>query len=730
MGDLVLIDESYLEDIADAIRDRNRTTETYKPYEMDEAIKDLHNSLVKKWIRPSEFPDYSTIDISNDEVIYLTYDLSYENMCISVRVYGDYIIQKGNIENGAFVPSGEAVNMASGTVFTEELVQSKGNYIVYQIKPQEGSSLTRFEFARRNSDVSSIYISGWQQPCVERFARIPNWIGCGNRTATQYVWSTRYLVADTIMDATPSSLANAYNDGGYTLEYCDMGTCSFKNVTSLASMFYNHYRLSELYLPHDLSSKCTNLSNVFYNVFALNYVDVTGWDTSKVTTFVNMFNGCRDIIEIIGIEDFDISSTTTLQGMFSGCYELQELNLSKWESTDKLTSLNGTFNNCQSIKELDVSGFITDNVTTFVNCFSSVQNVKELDLSNWKVTNKCTSLANMFSYCRLLRNIIRNYDWDTSNVTTFESMFRECREMREIDIHDFVTTKATTVRYMFQQSNCLQKLDASTMDFIKITNKTNVTDFATNCWLLSEFVCPENSTYMPGINYAYNLKSLYIPATTTTITDNSLRNLEQLEILDLTAFEAIPTLNAATDISNGINSDLKIVVPDELYETWIDTGNWANANIRPHIISEANLSLLNNINLLDSYTLPTISWVKNSAITTDAAVGTSYSTMNTNGSGNRIESGLIDVSSISGNFIVSVDNDNGYGVLVRAFDEDGLYLRRWTSWTYKHPVMMYNPDNAVKKISIAIIYNAGSTALLPEDWENAGLEIKYQMPNQ
>ena len=587
----VIVTESYLEDIADAIRDRNGTNQTYKIHQMDEAIKDLHNGIIKKWVRPSDWPDYSQLDISNDEVIYLTYDTTYASNgntianYISITVTGAYTVQRGSLSNGVFTAADTATNVDSGGVFREQLPTNEGTYVVYKITPQSGASIQRFSFARRDNDNSSYYIRGWQQPCVERYCRLPNWVGTGNRTADQYVWSTRYLHSDTVIDASPTSLLNAYADGGFILTKVDMSTCSFSNVTNFSYFANGQQNLTEIYLPHDLSDKCTNIRTCFYNCYALLFVDFSGWDTSKVTTFESMFQGCRELIEIKGIEDFDVSSATTLANMFNGCQALRKLDTSKWETSTALTNLSGTFAGLYQVTELDVSGFNTTNVTSIGGCFNSVQKLKSIDLRNWTISDKMTSLTNLFAYCRRLKTIQRNLNWNTTNVTTLEGMFRECRCLKSINLSDFNTGKVTSARYMFAGCNSLSVLNLSNMDFTTVTGTNGVGDFASNCWLLSSITFPTKSIYMPSLGYCYSLRTVTIPSSVTTLRDSCLRNLEQCEVIDFRNHASVPTLNAATDITNGINSKLKIVVPDNLYSTWIAAANWNNATISSKIIS-------------------------------------------------------------------------------------------------------------------------------------------------
>lgn len=582
----VLVDNTSLTAIANAIRSKNGTNTTYKPAQMDDAINALLVVKDTPWTRPSSFPDYSQLDISEDEVIYLTYDTSYDSMWISVRVYGAYTIKRGSLSNGVFTAA-TSTNCASGDIFRENLPTNAGRYVVYQITPQSGSSLTRFEFARKDDENSSTYFQSWQQPCVERYCSIPNWVGTGNRTNNQYTWSTRYIVADTVMNATPTSLTSAYYDGGLSLEYLDMSTCSFVEVTNMQHFAYNQGNLTYIYLPNDLSSKCTTLENAFRNVYNVQYLDLSEWDTSGVTNFSRCFDTCRALIEIKGIEDFDFTSAINLSYMFNNCYVLQEIDTSDWVIGSSVTNLACIFYGCYSIKSLSVNTWNVTNVTNLNGAFGACSVLKELDISNWVITDKVTDLSGMFTYSKELRNL--NWDtsnWDTKNVTNFSSMFRECRELLEIDVSGFDTSSATNISQMFNNCNKLKSLDISNFDLTKVTTLNNSDGFASNCWLLKNVTLPSTKvTKMPSFEYCYCLEKIVIPSTVNEIGRSHLRNLEHCYLLDFRNHTSVPTLSAYTDITYGWNSKIKIVVPDSLYSTWTTTAQWNNATLVATIVS-------------------------------------------------------------------------------------------------------------------------------------------------
>lgn len=721
----VFIDDQVFTDIANAIRDRNGETTTYKPREMDDAIRDLHNIKVKKWERPSDWPDYSKVDLTNQEVIYLTYDCTdIDPKPISIRVYGAYSVVRGQLNNGVFTAASEPTNVVSAGIFREILPTNEGDYVVYKVTPQDGASITRFEFARWDDPDSSTYNCPWIQPCIERYCRIPNWIGTANRTNNQYTWSTRYLIADTVMDAAPTSLQNAYNDGGFILEKVDMSTCSFENITSLNGVFQNQYNFHELYFPHDLSNKCTNFSNLFYNNYELSFCDLDGWDTSGITNFSYMFYNCRLLVEIKGIESFDVSSATNLAGMFQECHNLERLDVSKWSTSSALINLSNCFQNLYNITELDVKGFNTENVTNFTSCFLGCEMIKELDITNWIISNKATNINGMFGYCRLLEELKRNKNWNTSNVTTFEGMFRECRHLKEIDLSDFDFSKATTIKLMFNHCNSLRKIKAD-IDIPLTTTRANFTDFATQCWNLSDIseLDITNCIYMPGFSYNYALTELTIPSSVVNIYDNAFRNMEHLRCLFFTNHASIPTLSAATDITNGMNGHLMIIVPDSLFDTWVSTTNWNNALLRSNIIKQSDYNYyLNSSSTFTNIDLSQYTWSKCSGSNLSAANGVTYANtiMTAGGVGTMIATTA--PITIPTNKTVYISINEGYQYKIFYFDS-----------TEKH-IQVTNKDNLrdwffVSNSSVGsiglVVSKIDGTNFDPADWADSGITVSY-----
>lgn len=721
----VFVNEQYLLNIANSIRSKNQTNNTYKPREMSQAIENLLVADQHKWKRPIDWPNYSKIDISDEEVIYLTYDCTLgQKYYISILIEGDYIVQRGSLNNGIFTIQSSS-NHTSGEIF-QQLLPNENRFVVYRILPQQNSSITQFQFARRYTNTSAGYFSALNQPCIERYCSVPNWLGVRKSGGT-LTYSTYFLVADTIYNAAPDNIGAMYSDGNSVLQKCDFSKSSFKNVTSLVDTFNGCNVLHDVSFPHDLSNKCTTPRQMFQNCWNLRKLDLSGWDTSGFQASNSMFYCCYNLIEIKGIEDFDLSSATALQNFFTSCRSISKLDLSQWKTSNVLTTIYAMFNDCQSLKQIDVSKINTENVSDFSNIFNGCRNLEKIDLTSWDFS-KCNKLASIFSGCRNLMSLLRVKNWDTSKVQDFSSMFRECKRLEEIDISEFDFSAATTVRYMFYYCTNLKKLNA-TFNFSSIVTRINVADFLSYCYAFKDVSSLNfiNSSFMPSLAYDHNIQEeIVFPNTITQMGDSCLRDLSQCDAFNFLNFENVPTLGAATDIINGMNQCLKIFVPNNLYETWKSTTPWNNSNLVDKILNADDYNLYKNIgsNIL-TLDLSNCQWVTNNSYQSNPAIGTPYATVVPTGTGKRICSGLIDLPTGTNSFIVSIEGQYPYTLLM--FDSDGLFLKRApVEWGYGS-FLIHNSN--IKKIAIVLRKKDGSIALLPTNWAESGISIKYILNN-
>ena len=147
---------------------------------------------------------------------------------------------------------------------------------------------------------------------------------------------------------------------------------------------YNNNK-SFVYLSDIDVSELNDLSSIFDGL-KIEVVDISGWDTSNVTTMAYMFAECEDIKKIIGIENLDVSKLQSANAMFYGCQNLVELDLTNWNPIS-LENMSNMFYNCSNLKIIkNIENWQLPNIKNvrkmFYNCVKL-----NVDLSNWNLTN-------------------------------------------------------------------------------------------------------------------------------------------------------------------------------------------------------------------------------------------------------------------------------------------------------------------------------------------------------
>nr|WP_296476126.1 BspA family leucine-rich repeat surface protein [uncultured Acetatifactor sp.] len=105
-----------------------------------------------------------------------------------------------------------------------------------------------------------------------------------------------------------------------------------------------------------------SLAWLFYGLNELKAVDFTKLTMKNVTSFQDMFGGCRSLISL-NLDNFDSSQVTDMSLMFYDCSSLATLDLSNLD-TGSVRNMDQMFGGCQTLGELDLSSFDTRNVTT------------------------------------------------------------------------------------------------------------------------------------------------------------------------------------------------------------------------------------------------------------------------------------------------------------------------------------------------------------------------------
>ena len=267
---------------------------------------------------------------------------------------------------------------------------------------------------------------------------------------------------------------------------------STSNVTTMANMFYFCQRLTELDLTNFDTLKVTDMNYMFFKVRAQE-IDLSSFNTSNVTNMSYMFGECGFLTNI-NLSGFNTSKVTNMSAMFKGCDVLTKLDLSKFK-TSKVAYMNEMFSNCTSLKSLKVSdlNFNTVNVINMKRMFYNCSSLTEIPVAKFNTSN-VTNFDEMFARCSSLKTlnlsnfVVSNYfEGNDSN-----SMLNGCTSLRSIQISStfrvpmskmFLNTPNLTAIIVLgntpsaeQFSPCLEDLEGKTFyvtdeEFLEIYRK-------------------------------------------------------------------------------------------------------------------------------------------------------------------------------------------------------------------------------------------------------------------
>lgn len=225
----------------------------------------------------------------------------------------------------------------------------------------------------------------------------------------------------------------------------DLSKFDTSRVTNMSHMFNGMRNLTTLNLSNFNTSNVTNMGGMFFNMTNLTAFNFSNFDTSKVTDMGSMFYGMSSLTTL-DLSNFNTSQVTIMGGMFFNMTNLTTLNLSNFD-TSNVTDMRSMFNGMTNLASLDISSFNTKNVENMSGMFSLLRKIEHLDLSHFR-TDKVTNMGSMFYQMTALKTINLS-NFNTVNVTDMSSMFSMDDNLTELDLSSFATPKVENFGYMF-----------------------------------------------------------------------------------------------------------------------------------------------------------------------------------------------------------------------------------------------------------------------------------------
>ena len=236
-------------------------------------------------------------------------------------------------------------------------------------------------------------------------------------------------------------------------------------VTNMSYMFFNTSSLALLNLSNFDTSQVMNMDSIFRRMTNLTTLNLSNFNTSKVMYMNRMFSDMHNLANL-NISNFDTSQVTDMHDMFSNVRNLTTLNLSNF-NTSRVTDMGFMFYHMSSLISLNLSNFNTSNVTDMSSMFAEAHKLKTLNLGRMN-TNRVTTMEKMFDNMWVLESLDVS-SFDTSNVTNMAHMFGGLAKITALNLNNFNTSKVTNMVYMFNSMVILENLSLPSFDTRNVT---------------------------------------------------------------------------------------------------------------------------------------------------------------------------------------------------------------------------------------------------------------------
>ena len=282
----------------------------------------------------------------------------------------------------------------------------------------------------------------------------------------------------------------------------------FSGCTSLTSLDLSTFDTSKVTSMQQMFSDCTGLTTITFG---------TGWNnvTAESNKMWEMFKGCSSLTTLNNLNNVDTSNVTSMYHMFYGCSSLTSLNLSTFD-TGNVTSMQGMFYNCRGLISITFGtgwGHATASTNTMAHMFYYCTSLTSLNLSTFDTSN-VTSMTYMFNNCTNLASITFGAGWSHSTASTniMSFMFQQCYCLDNLDLSTLDTSNVTSMGYMFNNCTSLTNLNVSNFD---TSNVTVMSYMFSNCNILTTLkLCTFDTSAATDMSYMFrttsNMQAIFV----------------------------------------------------------------------------------------------------------------------------------------------------------------------------------------------------------------------------
>lgn len=165
-------------------------------------------------------------------------------------------------------------------------------------------------------------------------------------------------------------------------------------LSTLETLRGNNVKFSSITGLKNLDTKGVTDMSYMFESYPGESLDVSGFDTSHVSSMVYMFKDCQEL-KNLDLSSFDTSAVKDMYGMFYGDYCLGSVYVSSFD-TSNVENMGRMFSYC-NVDTLDLSSFDTTHVESMLNMFAD-STFGSLNLSSFDFSN-VDELRGIFDCC-------------------------------------------------------------------------------------------------------------------------------------------------------------------------------------------------------------------------------------------------------------------------------------------------------------------------------------------
>ena len=232
-----------------------------------------------------------------------------------------------------------------------------------------------------------------------------------------------------------------------------------------------------------------NMSSLFENNTSLTEVSLTAMDFSDVESVWSMFGKSSvtsvelsyitfgenlsslsslfansQSLESVTFRNVDLGGVWGFENMFSGCSALKEINFVNTDCS-QITDISGMFSGCNQ-ESFDLSFMDTSNVIVASSLFKDCKNLKNISLSDteWK---SLKNMSDMFSGCSSLESIDLQ-PFANCPINTLKSAFQNCAKIKTVNLNVLTSDKLDSLESTFSGCTSLENVEMDRIDGSKI----------------------------------------------------------------------------------------------------------------------------------------------------------------------------------------------------------------------------------------------------------------------